>query len=276
MTQIAKKGAVTATSSTPTIRQTLMSEAMQAQIRLALPKHVKAERLVRIVLTQLQRVQHLDECEPKSFLGALMECAALGLEPGTLGQAWIIPFRNNKTNRYEAQLIVGYRGLVQLAYRSAQIASIRAQVVYEEDLFDYSEGLEPRLEHKPASNSTHDPRNITHAYAVVHTTTGGVIHDVMSIGEIESVRARSRAGKSGPWVTDYAEMCKKTVLRRCLKLCPASAEIQRAQELEETLESGERQVFDAGAIDLKPAEVVEEVPAPKQKEETPAEDFSDV
>jgi len=270
MAQIGNKKAIATTPAGPlTIRQTLMSEAMQNQIRLALPKHVTAERLVRIVLTQLQRVQHLDECEPKSFLGALMECASMGLEPGVLGQAWIIPFRNNKTNRYEAQLIVGYRGLVQLAYRSAQISSIRAQVVYEEDLFDYSEGLAPCLEHKPSANSTHDPRNITHAYAVVHTTTGGVIHDVMSIGEIESVRSRSRAGKSGPWVTDYAEMCKKTVLRRCLKLCPASAEIQRAQELEETLEKGEIQTFDAGAIDLKVVDTVEVSESQESQEQAP-------
>src|SRR5262245_6000224 len=98
-----------------TLRATLQSPAMIEQLRTALPKHVTPERLARIVLTELRRVRGLADCTPQSLFGAVMTCAQLGLEPGVLGQAWIIPYKG------EATLVVGYRGLVALAWRSAQI-----------------------------------------------------------------------------------------------------------------------------------------------------------
>lgn len=238
------ESAVATTESRAKDLQTLlMSKGMQDQLRMALPRHVTPERLARIMLTQVRRIPKLALCTRASFLGALMECAQLGLEPGVLGQAWILPYKGN------AQLIVGYRGLVALAWRSSQISSIQAHEVYEEDRFVWSFGLEPRLIHEPSEEGTQDPKRILYAYAVVRTTNHGVLFDVMSRKQIEAVRARSASKDSGPWVSDYAEMAKKTVLKRLLKLAPLSAEMQRALALDDADEFGTTQEFSA-ALDI--------------------------
>lgn len=257
MTQPAQRtGGGTLTSQQQNIRtveQMLLGKAMQAQLALALPKHVTPERLARIVLTQVRRIPRLAECSRKSFLGAVMECAQLGLEPGVLGQAWILPYKN------VAQLIVGYRGLVALAWRSAQIAAIQAHEVYEGDHFRYRFGLAPLLEHEPRAEDR-DPKRITHAYAMIRTTAGGELFDVLDRAQIDAVRRRSAAGESGPWTTDFAEMAKKTVLKRLLKLAPCSVEMQRAMAVDEAAETGEPQVFPT--IDVTPEEPDPE-PAPE-------------
>lgn len=211
----------------------MQKPSMLAQLRHALPKHVTAERLSRIVMTELRRTPKLLECERKSLLGAILQCAQLGLEPGVLGQAWLVPYGN------EVQLIVGYRGMAQLGWRSGQISSINARAVYTADHFVYDFGSD-KLEHRPFDEDE-DPDALTHAYAIIHTTMGGRLWDVMSRKQIEKVRARSAAGKSGPWKTDYAEMCKKTVLRRLFKIAPQSAEMQRAMQLDDAADTGDSQ-----------------------------------
>lgn len=213
----------------------LTSKAMLAQLKMALPKHVTPERLARIVLTEIRRTPKLLECTRESLFGAILQAAQLGLEPGTLGQCWIIPYGK------EATFIPGYRGLAQLAWRSNQISSISARAVFEGDVFVYDFG-EDKLSHKPGNET--DPKKLTHVYAVIHTTNGGRLWDVMTRVEVERIRTRSRAGSSGPWQTDYAEMAKKTVFRRLMKIAPCSAEIQTALALDEAADAGLAQGLD--------------------------------
>lgn len=213
----------------------LQSPSMIAQIKMALPKHVTPERMARIVLTQLRQVPALLNCTRESLLGCVMQAAQLGLEPGTLGHCWLIPYGR------ECTLIVGYRGMAQLAWRSSQIASIAARAVFEGDVFAYDYGAD-RIEHKPGKVT--DPAKLTHAYAIIHTTNGGRLWDVMTRDEIDKIRSRSRAGKSGPWMTDYAEMSKKTVLRRIFKIAPCSVELQAAMALDESADQGIPQGID--------------------------------
>ncbi len=225
------------------VRTLLTSKGMQEQFRMALPTHIKQERFVRIALTQIRKTPKLLDCSRESLLGAIMESGQLGLEPGTLGHAWIIPYGK------EATLVVGYRGMLDLAWRSSKIASVFAKEVYAGDHFQWMFGLDPKVEHRPSPDA--DRSKITHVYAVIKTTGGGTLFDVMSVEDIDSIRERSRAKSSGPWVTDYAEMCKKTVLRRLLKLAPCSAELQRAVTLDEQADHGISQGLDA-AIDITP------------------------
>jgi len=217
------------------VAQLLTSKAMIAQLKLALPKHVTPERLARIVLTEIRRTPKLLECNRESLLGAILQAAQLGLEPGVLGQSWIIPYGR------EATFIPGYRGLAQLAWRSAQIASITARAVFDGDTFSFDFG-EDVISHKPSGET--DPAKLTHAYAIIRTTSGGKLWDVMTRGEIERIRSRSRAGTSGPWKTDYAEMAKKTVLRRLFKIAPCSAELQTAMALDDAADAGLPQGLD--------------------------------
>jgi len=218
-----------------TVVETLQSPQMLAQLKMALPKHVTAERLARIALTQLRQTPKLLECTRESLLGAIMQCAQLGLEPGTLGQCWLIPYGK------EATFILGYRGMCQLAWRSSQISSIAARAVFEGDVFAYDFGTD-ELKHQPGGIT--DPAKLTHAYAIVRTANGGRLWDVMTRGEIEAIRKRSRAGESGPWKTDAAEMWKKTVMRRLFKIAPLSAELQTALALDEAADQGISQGLD--------------------------------
>lgn len=218
-------------------------ERQKAEIARALPKHMSPDRLARIATTVMRQTPQLGQADPASFLGALMTCAQLGLEPGPLGHAYLVPFRNSKTGTTEVQFIAGYRGLVELARRSGQVQSVQAHIVRDGDHFDYEFGLEPRLKHKPVAPAD---AAVTHAYAVVRYKDGGVDFDVMTRAEVDAIRDRSRAGKSGPWVTDYPEMAKKTVLRRLLKTAPMSVEYQQAIVQDENV----RTSLAADAIDI--------------------------
>lgn len=233
----------------------LASPSMQAQIKAALPRHMTPERLARIVTTEIRKVPKLAECTPVSFFGAVIQCAQLGLEPGNaLGHAYILPYdKNVKTDTGwkkipEAQLIIGYRGMIDLARRSGQIVSLDARAVYDGDKFECRLGLDPHIEHEPDWNNPNrtDPAKLQFVYAVAKLKDGGVQFDVMSRAEIEGVRARSKASDKGPWVTDFQPMALKTVVRRLFKFLPVSIEMQTAVGLDERAEAGLPQ--DMGAV----------------------------
>lgn len=195
----------------PTVAQLI--EQMKPEIGRALPKHMDPDRLARIALTVLRQTPGLARCTPNSFLGALMTCAQLGLEPGPLGEAYLVPFGN------EVTFIPGYRGLIKLAWQSGQLESIDAQVVHEADHFDYEYGLHPFLEHKPTMGT---PGKAVAAYCVARLQNGGSAFRVMSVAEVEAIRKRSRSSAKGPWVSDWDAMARKTVIRQLIKMLPMS------------------------------------------------------
>lgn len=227
-------------------------ERQKSEIARALPRHLDPDRLARIATTVLRQTPGLASADPASFLGALMTCAQLGLEPGPLGHAYLVPFKDNRTGRTEVTFIPGYRGLVELARRSGQVQSVQARVVRDGDNFAYSFGLDPKLDHQPAGTLG----EVTHAYAVVRYKDGGMDFDVMTRAEVDAIRGRSRASEKGPWKTDYAEMAKKTVLRRLLKTAPMSVEYQQAIGQDEQI----RTAISVDALDIMPPEPDPEVP----------------
>lgn len=200
-------------------------DRQKGEIARALPKHITPDRLARIATTVMRQNPTLGAASPASFLGALMTCAQLGLEPGPLGHAYLVPFKNGKTNTTDVQFIPGYRGLIELARRSGQVQSISAHVVREGDEFDYAYGLDERCHHKPDLGGV---GKVTHVYAVIRYKDGGHDFEVMTRGEVELIRDRSKSSDRGPWVTDWDEMAKKTVLKRLLKRAPMSVEYQQA------------------------------------------------
>lgn len=195
--------------------------AMQGQIAKALPKVMTAERFTRIALTALSSNPKLAECDRNSFLGGLMQAAQLGLEPNTpLGQAYLIPYRNNRRGITECQFQVGYKGLIDLAYRSGEMASIYAHAVYDGDSFEYEYGLDQKLEHKPAL--TGRGKAIAY-YAVFKLKNGGYGFGVMSVEDIEKHAqkySQAYSSSSSPWKKEFDEMAKKTVLKAVLKYAP--------------------------------------------------------
>lgn len=278
----ARASAVTATTNTGTMLDIVRSKSFQAQMALALPKSMTAERLTRIVMTECRKVPALMQCNQESFFGAVLQCAQLGLEPDSaLGHCYLLPFGNGKSRdgRPNCQLIIGYRGMIDLARRSGQIVSINAYCVHEADEFEYELGHHPDIHHRPSPLAERGP--VTYVYAVAVLKGGGVQFEVMSRAEIEAVRVQSKAGKSGPWVTHWEEMARKTVVRKLFKYLPVSIEAVRAVEIYEKSDRGEAvtetDFIDTEFVDkgqeLDPVTPVEEPadPEPPQPEPAPAQ-----
>lgn len=236
----AATGQVAQQSTAPkSIAGLLADPKIKSQMALALPKHMTADRLARIATTEIRKVPALAKCNIESFMGAIMQCAQLGLEPGSaLGHAYLLPFGNGKASDGLAncQLIIGYRGMIDLARRSGQIVSIAARAVHEHDHFSYEYGLHEDLQHKPCEDG--EPGKLTHVYAVARLKDGGVQFEVMSKLEVDKVKAQSKAANNGPWVSHYEEMAKKTVIRRLFKYLPVSIEMQQAVVLDERADAG--------------------------------------
>lgn len=212
-----------------TIHQLLLKS--KQQMTMALPRHLSADRMLRIAMTSIRRTPKLLACNQQSLLGAVMQAAQLGLEPdGVLGMAYLVPFKD------EVQLIPGYKGLIDIARRSGQLSTISARCVYAKDQFEYNYGLHEELKHIPTRDS--DPGEVVAAYAIAKLKDGGTQMEVMERWQIEEIRKRSRAAEDGPWVTDFPEMARKTAVRRLCKMLPASVELARAVALDERAEVG--------------------------------------
>jgi len=238
--------------------QRLLDERMVV-IAKSLPANTMTpDYFARVVLTLCAKTPKLYDCTPASLLGAVMQCAQLGLVPDpVLGEAWFVPFKGVVT------FIPGYKGLIKLAYQSGQVGKFAAHVVREGDAFEYEYGLRDRLKHTPKASIT---ANITHAYAIMKIKGGDANFLVLTREEIEAIRKRSpavRAGASTPWDSDYAAMAQKSALRRVTKLGPSSVhpQLQRALQLDEQAENGLRQ----GLSDLVPGI------GPKEEPETEEE-----
>lgn len=192
-----------------------------------------AEKIVKLFALAASRTPLLLQCTPVSVANAMMQCSELGIAPGTLGTAYPIPFYNGAAKAYECQLIIGYRGLVELARRSGQVSTITAGVVREGDHFEYEDGIDPILRHRPTAPLS---AKRTHAWAAVKFKDGSFQTAVLRWEEVERVRACSKAGNSGPWAKHTDEMAKKTALRRLCKLLPLTPDVAEKIEQVETTE----------------------------------------
>ncbi len=216
-------------------------EANKSNIAAVMPKHMTPDRMVRIALGALRANPKLMECTTESLVGAVMQCAQLGLEPNTpLGHAYLIPFNNRKANRTDVQVIFGFRGLIDLARRSGQIISIDSHVVFENDDFEFSYGLDSNLVHKPKLNV--DRGSIIGVYAVAKLKDGGHQFEVMSRNDIDHIMLQTQSkGKYGPWHDHYTEMMRKTAIRRLFKYLPVSIELAQASAIDEVASVGGNQ-----------------------------------
>lgn len=229
-------------------------EKSKPQLALAVPSHLKVDRLLRVAMTSIQKNPKLLDATPTSLIGAVMECAQLGLEPdGLLGHAYLVPFKNKKSDGQwvtEVTLIPGYKGLYKLVRNSGELSTVTAEVVYRQDQFTVVKGLDPKLEHVPAEDVQEvSNEDIRAFYAVARLKDGGVQFVLLWKWQVDAIRSRSKAKDSGPWVTDYVEMGKKTALRQLAKLLPTSVEVQRAVALDERADAGISQDLDS-VIDI--------------------------
>lgn len=203
-------------------------EDAKPQIERALPQSMTAERFTRIALTTIRQNPSLMRATPASLMGALMTAAQLGLEPGPLGHAYIVPYWNKELGSYEAQFQLGYTGIIDLARRSEHIETITARAVYEADDFHVEYGLDERLEHTPRLDG--DRGELRFVYAYAKYVGGGHNFVVLSKEDIEKARQTSQTGRrnKGPWVDWYEQMALKTAIKRLRAYLPLSVEMADA------------------------------------------------
>lgn len=217
----------------PIIVQQVLSDQFKKQLALAVPKHLNADRIARIAATEVRKNKALLNTEPTSFLGSVMQAAQLGLEPGSaLGQAYLVPYGN------QCQLIIGYKGMIDLARRSGQVLSLNAYAVREGDDFSFQLGLKPDIHHVPSLEADRIKKPITYVYAVATLQGGGYQFEVMSRAEVEAVRAKAKS--KNIWNTYFEEMAKKTVIRRLFKYLPVSIEALEITNADAKREAGEK------------------------------------
>ena len=199
----------------------LIVQKMTPSFGQALPKHFSAEKYTRIALTAIRKNPKLAQCDQASLLGSLMMFAQLGLEPNTpLGHAYLVPFRNK--GQYEVTPIIGYKGALDLAYRTGLYEVIDAHPVYSSDEFDYAYGFDEFLKHKPQGKRDGKP---THYYAFYKLKGGGRRFRVWTHDEcIAHGKKYSKSFANGPWSTNEKAMCLKTVIKDLLSYAPMSAE----------------------------------------------------
>lgn len=254
------------TSKPRDLKSIIASPAMQQQFAAALPKHLSAERFGRIAMTAISRTPKLMECTQESVFKCLLDLSAMGLEPDGR-HAHLIPYGK------ECTLIIDYKGLVALVRRSGEVAKIHAEIVCENDVFEHDMG--------EITKHTYDLRKdrgkAYAAFAQVTLKDGSTQAAIMSKDEIEAIRKRSRAGSSGPWVSDWNEMAKKTAFRRLTKWLTISPEIMDTISKADEYEFGGIRDVTPKAHVLpienpfkRPAPLPE--PEPQPEPETPAED----
>jgi len=208
-----------------------MLEANEEKIAEIMPKHVTVKRLCKTALLAINKSPKLLDCDRTSLMQALMTAGELGLDvSGTLGAAYLIPYGKQCT------LQIGYRGLLQLARRSGAISSIEAHCVYEHDTFNVEFGLDAKLEHRP--NYKGDRGAMVMVYAIARMKDGTTQFDVMTKADVDKIKNKSKAGRSGPWVDFYDEMAKKTITKRLCKYLPLSPELEKATIAEAESEVG--------------------------------------
>lgn len=224
------------------VKAWLQKPEVIASITQALPKHMDGTKFAKIALTAINKNPKLLECSRESLLLAMLQSAALGLEPNGR-DAHLIPYAG------QCQFQLDYKGIVQLVRRSGEIADIHCDVVRRGDKFEYRFGKV--VNHIPWFLRDDDkkpvtPGDIFAAYSRVEMKDGGVACDVMSVEEVNQIRdgrsqgykAAKKYNKSHPWDYEeqggsYCEMAKKTVFKRHSKWLPISSELADALSKED-------------------------------------------
>lgn len=211
------------------VRELLVNDQAKQQLAAVAAGHMRPERMMRLMANAMRTTPQLGECDPLSLLGSMMTCASLGLEPNTpLGHAYLLPFKNKRKGITEVQLILGYKGMIDLARRSGHIVNIHGDVVYEGDDFSFEYGSNQHLTHRPRG------KRVNPLYAYCHAKlTDGEAFVVLPWDEVIAIRDASQGyrtaiqygKKDSPWIAHQHEMAAKTAVRSLFKYLPISIEV---------------------------------------------------
>lgn len=210
------------------------------QLKLTLPKHMSPERLSKVMLSAVLQTPKLMKCNQLTLVQTLTKLSELGLEPGSaLGHVYLLPFENRKAGRWDVQIIIGYKGYLELMRRSGWVTQIETHVVFEDDKFELVYGLDDvrKLRHEPNWKGVMTPEKAILVYCIARMKDGATHVEVMPMSEVRGIRNRSqsyqRDPKTSPWTTDELQMARKTIVRRAQNYLPLSPEERDAHEVDE-------------------------------------------
>lgn len=220
-----------------------MGDVVSKSVAMALPSFMQSQApaMLRALYTECQRQPRLLECKPSTLFGETIRAAQMGLMlGGGLGQCYLIPFKGT------VNLVVGYKGYLQLTSRTGQSGAVRAYTVYDIDQFDYEYGSNAFIKHKPVKLPTAEEvkKRVAIAYYATCKTNQGEAFVVMSKAEAEQHRdkfAMARKGGGtivGPWVDHFDSMAMKTCIIKLCKYLPMTAELQHAVRHDELQTDG--------------------------------------
>ncbi|MCG2572279.1 recombinase RecT [Acinetobacter sp. ME22] len=228
---------------TPTARLNQFIQKHKAQLELALPKHLNADRMVRLTLTAFSQNKDLQQCDQNSIFASIIIASQLGLEPGVNGQGYLIPYRGKCT------FVPGWKGLVDLAQRGGR-ASVWTGAVYEGDYFDYMLGDSPYCHHRPCGEF--DEEKLTHVYAIGRVKDSEM--PVIEVWPIRKVHAHFKktvvaALQPNHYSKKHFEAyAKKVALLQVLKYMPQSIELSTALDVSSANEQGKGITIDGDFI----------------------------
>jgi len=195
----------------------------------------------------------------RSLFESAMKAAQDGLLPDGRDGALVIfnksvktKVRNEHGHEYEkkefiqaVQWMPMVGGILKKIRNSGELLSLSAYVVYENDEFQYTLGDEETIVHRPCLDSNRGDAKLV--YAIAKTKDGGIYREIMTLKDVEKVRAVSKTGKFGPWADWWDEMAKKTVIRRLAKRLPMSSDLDDLMRRDDDLYdfSGRRNDVDA-------------------------------
>jgi recombination protein RecT len=208
------------------------------QLEEALPKHMTADKIIRMLAYEFKNTPAMKECTAISVRNSLLQAAFLGLNiGGILGECYLIPYKNRKTGITDCQFQLGYKGMLALAYRSDRVHSVNAHCVYENDKFSFRFGSDAFLHHEPCMG---DRGKLVAVYAEARMNGNSYLFNVLYKNDIEKAKAKSSGAKypGSIWEKHYDEMAMKTAIRRLFKYLPISLEMQRAIALDEAADDG--------------------------------------
>lgn len=200
----------------------LLIDLTNAGVAAILPKHLTPERMVQFYYVAAGKNRALSSCTKESIVKSMIDLSQLGLEPDGR-KAHLIPYGR------ECTVVIDYKGIVELIMRTGLVSRIHADVVCENDEFEFNMG--EVVKHKIDFRK---PRGEMYAvYSIVYFKDGTKRCECMSRDEVDKIRTRSKAATSGPWVTDYNEMAKKTVFKRLSKWIMVSSEVRDAIDIDD-------------------------------------------
>lgn len=239
-------------------------EVMAPELASALPvpagqKDAVADRMRRSALNLIRGNPAIGNCTRESVLGGLLSIATLGLEiaPSPADQAYLVPFvpRIKVGGKWQdgkpvATMIVGYKGIIELARRSGEITDISSRCVYKGDEFRWEYGSNEGLHHSfdifDDSAGDRSDEDIVGAYMVAHLASGRQHVNVMRRSELLKHRAASASAVDkytkevkdrGPWAEWFPAMCRKTTVRAEAPYLPMSAEVRQGMSIDERVAS---------------------------------------